>query len=339
MFAAARQIDGRMISSVHPASVERQIGRMGLSGSRVFSSIWLGGGTLINERFIGPLQLAREWNVPVATFGTGVGSSGLEQQGFDLNGWADILCNAVGVGVRGPLSVARLRTIGLQAEVVGDPALLFTLERPSADPSRTRRIAVNVAAPVAASQTSARDQAQAAEALLLEWASPWTKAGWQIVPIAMTPEDVAACRSLMRQLDAPDVPVHQPRDVAAFQRLVSNCSLMFAVRLHAVVLASTLGVPAVLVGYRGKCQDFMQSLDRDEWVINPADQARAVERGQMLADQALASPTEHREAVWSAARKLQETFAAYVQRVRFMLSNTDDMLGKRKQDPCVGANA
>ena len=56
---------------------ERRLAKMGLSGSRFYRSVILGGGTLINEYvWSEQVRTALEQGVPVWSLGTGVGSCG-----------------------------------------------------------------------------------------------------------------------------------------------------------------------------------------------------------------------------------------------------------------------
>ena len=42
-------------------------------------------------------------------------------------------------------------------------------------------------------------------------------------------------------------------------------------RLHSVVLAAAVAVPAVAVDYRPKCRDFQLSIGRQDWTVSTLD--------------------------------------------------------------------
>lgn len=305
MWAVAGRLLGAGTHTFHPAKLERRLGQLGLSGRRWSRRVWLGGGTLVNERFLPPLQLAVERGVPVATFGSGVGGSGLEHNGFELSGWAELLTAADGVGVRGPRSAAALRAIGVdQAEVVGDPALCLAGARPAAAGDRPR-FAWNVAGSATGDQTLANAEADRAQAV----AAGLIAAGWELVPVAMAPGDVPLLAERLRALEVSSA-VHQPKDFAAFAALVGPCTATVAVRLHASVLSTALGVPSVVVAYADKCLDFLESVGLQRFVCSQDAETSAAMAASWRDEGA-----DLREQVWSAARESGAVFEAYVRRV------------------------
>lgn len=305
MWAVAQRLLGAGAHTFHPPGLEGRLARLGLSGRRWSRRVWLGGGTLINERFLPAVRGAAERGLPVATFGCGVGGSGLEQDGFDLSGWAELLNDADGVGVRGPRSAAALRAIGVErAEVVGDPALCLAAGRPVAMDDRPR-FAWNVAGTATGDRALAdaeADRSQAVAAMLIE-------AGWEPVLLAMTPEDAPMLAERARALGV-SASVHRPRDFAAFAALVGPCTATVAVRLHASVLSTAAGVPSVLVAYADKCVDFLESVGLERFVC-----AEDVAASAAMAASWRGEGAGLREAVWSAARDSGARFRAYVERV------------------------
>jgi polysaccharide pyruvyl transferase WcaK-like protein len=176
----------------------------------------------------------------------------------DFSGWAELLNRFVGVGVRGPRSAERLRALGVDGvRVVGDPALALVRDELSAR-ACPPRVALNVAAPFSTGADAARYH-RVIQALV-EALEPMCQNGSLVIPIALHRTDVGPTRMVLDALGVPeDVPV--AADPAAFFALLEGATLSIGVRLHAAVLSCCAGVPPVLVGYRDKCLDFMESVD------------------------------------------------------------------------------
>ena len=60
-------------------------------------------------------------------------------------------------------------------------------------------------------------------------------------------------------------------DVDALQRSIAECDVLVGQRLHSVVLAAAVAVPAVAIDYRPKCRDFQLSIDREDWTVSTTD--------------------------------------------------------------------
>lgn len=135
----------RPFEILQPAPGEKLMSMLRLGGRDFFSAILLGGGTLIHPLFLELAQIAHRIGAPMFALGTGVGSPGFGMPAeVSIDGWAEILSKCR-LGVRGPLSSEKLRNIGIcHAEVIGDPALGMTPDRPPPFYSR-RRLIINLA--------------------------------------------------------------------------------------------------------------------------------------------------------------------------------------------------
>jgi polysaccharide pyruvyl transferase WcaK-like protein len=291
MFEAARAL-------LAPADVrpfaglarERLMKGLGLGGRRYFGSFLLGGGTLINPNFVGVARAALRTGLPVSALGTGVGSCGFAQPDrVDLAEWRSLLPDFRSVGVRGPRSVAALNDLGVKtAGAVGDLALCGAGARtPTSGEGGPPRFALNVTlAPHDAGASSAASAAPLAE---LEAAvSELVRAGWRPVPVAMHAWDVAPLRSLLARAGAGDVAVPVLATADAFFQATAPCAFTVAVRLHAAVLSCCVGVPPLMLGYRDKCRDFMESMGLDHWhvALDAAEAGEVAAKTALLAAQA-----------------------------------------------------
>lgn len=318
MFVAARRCypNHAMVHMDLPA-METALARLGLSGRAYFDGVILGGGTLISPYWTPSVRLPQQWNVPVWSLGTGVGSSGFEEaQEVDLGPWKELLPRFKAMGLRGPRSLARARALGAgDAAVIGDLALSFALDRPE-PPADAPRFMVNVALPAG--------ERYAAETV--EWQNELQRAvirlvrqGWEPVGVAMHTNDVAPLEQLLRACGRP-VMVHRPATVDAFFQLVRPCRMTLAVRLHGAILSACAGVPPLMIGYRDKCLDFMESVGLEEWHIDPLSGAGEI--AARVQDLTLAS-AERRKSTLVAAQSLRDSFTGYVQRTGGLLSAED----------------
>jgi len=280
---------------------EMRMAVMGLSGRRLFRFALLGGGTLINPNFAPIARLLWRQGLPLHALGTGAGSCGFTMEPcVDLSEWARLLAEPARLGVRGPLTLDRLRDLGLRdVQVVGDLALALAAPRPATQASPPR-VAVNVALPP-------REQyGQGAFAILRALEEPLARLareGWEIVPVALEDGDCRHLDALLAGVPGPHREVQRPRDAATFFALVQPCAFAVSVRLHGAILSACAGVPPLLLGYRDKCLDFMESVDLADWhmelqaataaeirdrvlamrAVDPAWRGRLVERAQEMA--------------------------------------------------------
>jgi polysaccharide pyruvyl transferase WcaK-like protein len=246
--------------------IEPSLAKIGLSGENYFDKVALGGGTLISKcpGIYEHIQCALKLGIPLFAFGTGVGSSGFDESSTsDVSYFAEPLKRFIRVGVRGYRSQTVLQSWGLDnVSVVGDTALSLTPEIPPTSFVR-KRIAFNVALPAGLN----RQEYDSSIASISSALTQLSTAGHELVPIAMVPSDVdaavAASAGAFRRSD-----VKFLTQIDQFFDIVGSCHLLLGVRLHAAILASCIGVPPILLGYRDKCADFMESMDLANLLLN-----------------------------------------------------------------------
>ena len=109
----------------------------------------------------------------------------------------------------------------------------------------------------------------------------------------------------------PGIPVHHhaPRTHEDVARIVDGCDLLVSERLHAIVIASLLGVPSFVLAYDVKVRELARMLDLETFSVDinrPFDAAEVTER---LADLVRCRATV-RDRVLARAAALHETAAA-----------------------------
>lgn len=248
---------------------EHILNSMRLSGRSYFEYIVLGGGTLIhnaNKSQIRTVHEALEQGFSIYSLGTGVGSSGFgTDPHIAINDWKPLLSKFAKIGVRGSRSKKLLESIGIgNVEVIGDLALSFAknqLEELMESP----RFAVNVRL----LQQDKYNSDACVKFREIEIATrKLVKNGWQPVPIAMHSSDVEPLKHLMQTISMEHLPIPVVSTVDEFFRIVSPCSFTVGIRLHSAVLSCCAGVPPLMLGYRDKCLDFMQSMGLEEWYLD-----------------------------------------------------------------------
>jgi len=287
---------------------ERRLARVGLSGQRYFRACVVGGGTLISNFWAGKVERALSQGLPMWTLGTGAGACGfVDKEDQDLSRWAPMLQRFKGLGVRGPRSVAKLEALGVNgAHVVGDLAFALTPEQvqPASDPPI---LALNLSWP------GPQDLDRGERAMIQrvrDYLPKLVAAGWRVRPFLMNEQDREPTELATADLQVPGVePVVRPIDAHALLDLLADCRMTVAVRLHAAVLSCCAGVPPLLLSYRDKCLDFMESMRLDAWAI-PLEHEH-IHRFEPTLDKLTEQSPALRDDVWQRAHDYKQTLQAY----------------------------
>jgi len=297
----------KLIRFEHPKQ-EHRLMRMGLSGQRYFHSMILGGGTLICPTWRKQVQAALQQELLVWSLGTGVGSNGFNQPTeVEIREWKALLMDFHRLGVRGPRSKTALEAIGIdKAEVIGDLALSLTCNE-LMQPCEPPCFAVNITVPTGQTYDDGEyTRLQELEPIL----QTLIQQGWQPLPIAMHASDLPPLRQLMHRVSMEHLPIHVVSTPDEFFQLVAPCSFTIAVRLHAAVLSCCVGVPPLMLGYRDKCLDFMQSMQLEDWHVGlqTAEAMEIPDKVQMLSERS----TTLRIDVLKRAQAWRQTLKDYV---------------------------
>jgi polysaccharide pyruvyl transferase WcaK-like protein len=226
----------------------------------------VGGGTVIGRRtFRRPLavNLALTRLRPSFMLGCGVEDPDFQGEGsFSGNGelhrWVSILRRFDHVTVRGPRSAELLSDVGVEATMVGDPALL--LRKASSAITSEEMIGVNLGF---GSDLWSHDQphvvaevALVVRALVLDHAR-------RIRFLVINEEDRCWTDQCVELADLPKYAyeIVTATDPENYLTAVSSCSVLIGERLHAVILAVAAEVPSVMLEYQPKCRDFMRSIN------------------------------------------------------------------------------
>lgn len=229
-------------------------------------TVMLGGGTLINRHtYLAWLRRQDSPRVDRVVFGTGIASPEYWGTTESVDGWKDFLRSCSYVGLRGPQSMATLRSWGFEgdAEILGDAAL--ALERPPG-------VAVAEGS-VLISPAWTRDELwggsdAAVLSVLGELVRSLRAEGRTVTLFACNPEDDRLILELMRasgDLDLGYVPGYLDQEAALVA--LAESEVVVAERLHGAVLAAAVDTPFVALEYRPKVRDFAASVASDELTV------------------------------------------------------------------------
>jgi polysaccharide pyruvyl transferase WcaK-like protein len=171
----------------------------------------------------------------------------------DLLQWRPLLLRFDRITVRGPRSKELLQSVDLDAEVVGDPALMLPA------PARTEPrdvIGLNVSEPEDAWGGSLR---QARAELLAALKEVARRHQTEFRFVVYNPSDYPVASWFAGELGT-RATIVAPRNGAAAQRAVAGCQIFVGERLHSLVMAASAGVPTLALEYRPKCLDFQSSI-------------------------------------------------------------------------------
>jgi hypothetical protein len=245
---------------------------------RVSGYAVLAGGTLINRWGLSAFTECMNIFNKSYVFGTGVAHpefwSGNSGWWDTLDQWKPVLQRCDYVGVRGPLSAELLSDIGIQyVEIIGDPVLAYS-EEPYVDGASyiPNSIGLNIG------QSYGRVWGSE-ESICEEYVKLATLAknsDWKVEWFVVWPKDLAITQKAALSSGTRDH-IHQIyEDYGTYMTLVKPLSTFVGMKLHAVILATCVYVPSLMLEYRPKCRDYMLSIGQESHNIR-TDEFKAEE--------------------------------------------------------------
>jgi polysaccharide pyruvyl transferase WcaK-like protein len=228
---------------------------------RVYKSVILGGGTLINcQDYWAQLNQAQKNKYPTSIFGAGVRNpdywSTIGEPNM-LNQWIPLLERCSFVGLRGPISKSLLEQHGFyKSEVIGDPALF--LARPEIkEKVMNKRIGLNIGI------SQGRIWGKESEVLdfIIDFARTIIDKGWEITFVPVWGEDLPYIKEAVRRIGKNIRIFNKYNSIEETLRFIESCDIFVGEKLHSVILACCTYTPSIMLEYRPKCIDFMASLD------------------------------------------------------------------------------
>jgi polysaccharide pyruvyl transferase WcaK-like protein len=170
-----------------------------------------------------------------------------------------------------------LSDIGVEATVVGDPALLLAPARPA--PGDCVVVCLGFGDDLWGHDHTAVEREVGGAIARLR------TAGLRVRFVAVNPEDVPAAASAAAHAGETGCEVHVAATPAEFFSLLDGAAVVVAERLHAAVLAACAGVPFVSLEYQPKCADFAGAVAASARVVR-TDRVRAGELAELVIETA-----------------------------------------------------
>ncbi len=218
----------------------------------------LGGGTLLGARqYWRRFEGLRKRSEVAVAFGAGVEDPAFPNTRSVGAREAALLSNCDYVGVRGPRSETLLAALGVEVEVLGDPIFCFVQADSFWTPTG-RVLGVNIGA----THGQMWGGSQRYLELMADLVSGAVAQGWSVEYFTVWPDDLGPTRHVMAESGTETAHVHEVYESAAsFLEVVRGCQVFVGTRMHAVALSLCAGVPSVMLEYRPKCRDLMDSID------------------------------------------------------------------------------
>lgn len=231
-----------------------------------------GGGSLLQDAtglpsllyYLAVIHLAQRLGKPVAVFCQGMGPL---KRGLSRRLVRRVLGKVDLLSVRDPDSAQLLARIGVErpVEVYADPVFLLSPEMVAADIvagkqnlaaqglDPDRKLAGFALRPWPGAERVAQDVVAAAH---------WLKArGWQVAFLPFhPPQDTAISRQLAQECSSSGAVVLTWSQLPSLIGLVGNMHLVIGMRLHALILATLLKIPAVGLVYDPKVGSFLEQV-------------------------------------------------------------------------------
>jgi polysaccharide pyruvyl transferase WcaK-like protein len=238
----------------------------------VYQSACLGGGTLIgrgDKVFL--LKRAMDAGLPGFSYGTGVvdpdfASKGDPSHEQDFRSHIHILNELSLISVRDSRSREILLENGLKCDphVIGDPALSLMLP-PTASDTLTGNIGMNFG--ISKSQVSMWGSLQNTLNVLMRVAMELIRRGCRITIFPMSWAEYDMAHLVAEKLGKGVKVENGFMNTHTVLSSMSRLDVLVGVKLHSVILAHCVNVPALMLAYQPKCVSYMDSMGMGHFVI------------------------------------------------------------------------
>ena len=304
----------------YPRQLVRVARNGGLSGLRT-ARLLLGGGTVIGRtnwraHVLVGMRLCRGGTALL--IGAGVEDPSFHgRRSFssfgELKRWKPVLERFDRITVRGPRSATLLADVGIEAMVVGDPALLFAPLPGQAREHGRVGVALGYGDALRGGDQSAVVSAVADALRHLH------SAGHSVTMFVVNPTDRRHAEHCIAEAglveDGRTVRMVEAADPSTFCMQVSTCDAIIAERLHAGILAAACATLPVMLAYQPKVDDFMASIGELQW-STPTDRLRGAAIAEQVALR-IGDGAAHRHALRERVDVLRAAQAAVIGAIGF----------------------
>ncbi len=241
----------------------------------------LGGGTLIGQKPIW-LEIPNAFlnlHSRLDVFGTGVEEPLFWNGESTLDKWKILLERCGYIGVRGPRSAELLSEIGISnVEVVGDPVLTFAVKDVNLD-FVPNSVGLNIGTSdgnVWGNEPRICDE-------MAKFATIARKAGWKVEWFVVWPKDLEITLKAARASGTYEHIHTIFEDHEQFIEKARMLNAFIGMKLHATVLATCALTPSIMLEYRPKCRDYMDSIGQGHLTFKTSE-FNAGELWEIVAD-------------------------------------------------------
>jgi polysaccharide pyruvyl transferase WcaK-like protein len=246
---------------------------------KIFKAGLLAGGTLIGQGqyWLEVAQTFTNLCQKLYIFGTGVETASFWNAEATHDAWKKVLAKCKYVGVRGPISSEILSNYGLNnVEIVGDPILTFAHSTINESPI-FKTIGLNIG--TTDNRLYGDEEKVCVQAAKL--AKLAREAGWSVKWFVVWPKDIEITRKAALLSDTEKELNLIYDDYHGFIDKMRTLSCFVGMKLHATALATCAMTPSVMLEYRPKCRDFMESIGQGKYNFR-TDEFRAEEIWEIL---------------------------------------------------------
>jgi polysaccharide pyruvyl transferase WcaK-like protein len=222
----------------------------------------MGGGTLLRTQWeIENFKMQVERLGSGVIFGTGIGNPNFHSENNIvslLQQHANFFNSLEFIGVRGPESKETLAKAGINSEIIGDLACSFTQALDFWRPTKKRKIGINIGH----SNGLVWGSEEQIYAVYSELIKLLLIKGWEVELYVVWKEDLSISQKLALEtgLKLENIIVCT-NDLFRYLDRVRTVNVFIGIKLHSVILAMCANVPSVMIEYRPKCRDFMDSVE------------------------------------------------------------------------------
>jgi len=264
-----------LMPTITPFRVSRRIDSISkmLGRPLPLKSFYLGGGTLINQSifWLEQSEYAVAHKVPSFCIGSGVASKDFWQHHSDihtannLDRWTKVLNEFVFVGVRGPLSQEKLANVGIKSKIVGDAAFALAPDTVAARNHDGKIVGLNISYGTdGAMWGDPQDFMNAIEKSARELVAE----GYEVRLLPIWKPDVAVSQQIVNAVNSSKCTlVNAFASLDDYLKAVGQCNYFVGEKLHATIFSCMLRIPSIMLEYRPKCRDFMESIDMGQYSL------------------------------------------------------------------------
>lgn len=237
----------------------------------------LGGGTLIDGRNYWLKYIKDMFNqkIPIFCFGTGVSFTEFCSNINDVSQdyfltWKKILNQFKYIGVRGPRSKKQLESIGVtNVNVVGDTAIALA---PITVPQRIHNKCVGICfglnkeSPISGNKSQYFNE-------MVKTCHKLINTGYTIKLLPIWSEDLPSNILLQTQINDSKCVLNTQcfKSFEDYKNQVIECEYFIGQKLHSTIIATMFRIPSIMVGYRPKSRDYMESISMEKYLISTSD--------------------------------------------------------------------